>query len=574
MDRKNFYDVMWRTPESDEYEAAAPAVQAHFHALRAEEALRRGDCVYAEREARLASERFVRAAAAVGTSKRTVDALLLLAENYEFRAKLARVEIGGSLTSSAKDSGRPVANGSGEKGEATPLGAAPELSTSTAATARATAVENVASGGAGHDPAVVAAAESQLNVAAAEMEELWRRLQELGLSGAGSSDKNNVLVSSRHLSSSLGDSFCLLPAKTKSSVGVHGTAIDGESTLRAAVAARMRNQRLRLMEQQYGQRAILDERFHKQQQQRFSVGGGAGPTGGLSPHSGNGIGGQHSYGPDRAGRNAHSEDPHHFSHDRRSSSSSSTSSSTGAQPAGAEVEALQETIAHQKYEIVRLLNTVKTLSAENTKLLKKCDTLTSVQSENRELSESMEKFKTHYNQKLVMIKRALEEWRRQRNSAAAASPPLAASPGPSTPPGPSNLSSAGSAPDPNAHTAALEAKLKLQEQQLAQLAEAVKTKDDQLSKYEKWYKTLKAGAKAKQRSQGGGANGGASPSMSGSDSFGGAVLPRDSFTSSSSFHVHQSGFGYSSSSSSSSVSEDAPNGGGGRPPAHPTRRAL
>lgn len=27
--------------------------------------------------------------------------------------------------------------------------------------------------------------------------------------------QNNVLMSSRHLSSSLGDSFCLLPAKTK-----------------------------------------------------------------------------------------------------------------------------------------------------------------------------------------------------------------------------------------------------------------------------------------------------------------------------------------------------------------------
>lgn len=35
-----------------------------------------------------------------------------------------------------------------------------------------------------------------------------------------------------------------------------------------------------------------------------------------------------------------------------------------------DMESLQETVAHQKYEIVRLLNTVKTLSSENTKLLK------------------------------------------------------------------------------------------------------------------------------------------------------------------------------------------------------------
>lgn len=35
-----------------------------------------------------------------------------------------------------------------------------------------------------------------------------------------------------------------------------------------------------------------------------------------------------------------------------------------------DAESLEETIAHQKLEIVRLLNTVKTLSTENTKLVK------------------------------------------------------------------------------------------------------------------------------------------------------------------------------------------------------------
>lgn len=43
----------------------------------------------------------------------------------------------------------------------------------------------------------------------------------------------------------------------------------------------------------------------------------------------------------------------------------------GAAPGNHEdVESLEETIAHQKLEIVRLLNTVKTLSTENTKLVK------------------------------------------------------------------------------------------------------------------------------------------------------------------------------------------------------------
>lgn len=175
---------MWRAAESDDYEAAAPAVQAHFHALRAEDALRRGDCAAAEREARLASERFVQAAARAGTSKRTVDALLLLAENYEFRAKLARAETGSSSNSpgvKTKGSSNAGAETTGEREAATAPATRTEAGTAPTAVTTTT--------GGAHDPAVVAAAEGQLSVAAAEMEELWRRLQEIGLSGAGSSDK-------------------------------------------------------------------------------------------------------------------------------------------------------------------------------------------------------------------------------------------------------------------------------------------------------------------------------------------------------------------------------------------------
>lgn len=84
------------------------------------------------------------------------------------------------------------------------------------------------------DPKAGIAVEAQLNVAAAEMEELWKRLNEIGLSGGNNSEKvggvhrcteivsiilvsvqANLLMASRHLSSSLGDSFCLLPTKAR-----------------------------------------------------------------------------------------------------------------------------------------------------------------------------------------------------------------------------------------------------------------------------------------------------------------------------------------------------------------------
>ncbi|GAB9467868.1 hypothetical protein Gpo141_00005200 [Globisporangium polare] len=557
---------MWKVVENDEYEAASPAVQAHFHALRTEDALRREDFAVAEREGRLASDRFVQAAAGVA-SKRTVDALLLLAENYEYRAKVAQARMpqpaqektvvvnrGGGGRGLQHAGGKDSAGGgkdrsSRETKDETPDDDTDSASTTTRGFARTASKRSASTGADAHNPAASAAAETQLSLAAAEMEELWRKLQEIGLSSAGSADKNNVLMSSRHLSSSLGDSFCLLPAKTKASVGVHATAIDGGSTLRAAVASRMRNQRLRLMEQQYGQRGIMDDRFHKQQRSSNSPSS----RGSSDPHA-HGKGNSGNGGADRTS-------VANVQLDRRNSSSGNGPNS--ALQSASDIEGLQETVAHQKYEIVRLLNTVKTLSSENTKLLKKCDTLANVQGENKEIQESMEKFKVHYNQKLVMIKRALEEWRRQRNSTSERSV------SPST----ANQTQ-GDVAQYEQRNGVLEKKLELQEQQLAQLTESVKAKDEQLAKYEKWYKTLKAGAKAKQRSQSGtgmngsvGAGGGSSMmSMSGSnsiDSFGGAV-PRDSFTSSS-FHDY------------SGASEDALGGGsmnGGRPPAHPNRRAL
>ncbi|KAF4038865.1 hypothetical protein GN244_ATG08846 [Phytophthora infestans] len=472
----------WKAVESEEYESSAPAVQAHFHAVRAEEALRRDDYVQAEKEGHLASEKFLQAAQRV-SDKRTIDALVLLAENYEYRSKVARTR--NPRPVEAEEEKVRVDGGRHRADERERSAEQPEIRTETP------------------DPEGAQKTETQLNVAAAEMEELWRRLNEIGLSSPGSADKN-LLMSSRHLSSSLGDSFCLLPAKTRTTIGVVATAVDGGSTLRAAVASRMRNQRQRLMEQQLGGR--LDPRR----------------SGGTST---NGNGSATSRYQDGRGSSGDGDD-------------------SGGQ---GDFVGLQETVAHQKMEIVRLLNTVKTLSSENTKLVKKCEALTNIQAENREIRDSMDLFKKDYNQKLVMIKRALEEWRRQRNNGTLPSPQ------PSTTTG---------------GNSALESKLKMQEEQIAKLMEEARLKDDRIAKYDKWYKTLKAGAKAKQLSQS--RDGGNVASSFSSSSFvpnGGG--PSNSFTNSSSFHAYSPGSEESTGSSATSSSRQF-----SRPPAHPNRRAL
>ncbi|KAG1699763.1 hypothetical protein DVH05_012657 [Phytophthora capsici] len=477
----------WKAVESEEYESSAPAVQAHFHAVRAEEALRRDDYIHAEKEGYLASEKFLQAAQRV-SDKRTIDALMLLAENYEYRAKVARSR-----------NPRPLKTEEKTKEEAQPH--AEDKNDVVQEVTQAEVDARIEA----PDPKEALKADTQLNVAAAEMEELWRRLNEIGLSSPGSADKN-LLMSSRHLSSSLGDSFCLLPAKARTSIGVVATAVDGGSTLRAAVASRMRNQRQRLMEQQLGGRAPLDPRR-------------------AAPPNGNDLA------------------DYRYQDGRAASGSESDSSTDQADYGG-----LQETVAHQKMEIVRLLNTVKTLSSENTKLVKKCEALTNVQAENREIRESMDLFKKDYNQKLVMIKRALEEWRRQRNSGVQAPPPPSSAVGVSS---------------------ALESKLKMQQEQIDKLMEDAKAKDDRIAKYDKWYKTLKAGAKAKQLSQSrDGRNGGSSFSSSSSFVQNGGSSSSNSFTSSS-FHDYSPGSGESTGSSSSSTSRQF-----SRPPAHPNRRAL
>lgn len=115
--------------------------------------------------------------------------------------------------------------------------------------------------------------------------------------------------------------------------------------------------------------------------------------------------------------------------------------------------------------------------------------------------------------------------------------------------------------------------------------------DDQLSKYEKWYKTLKAGAKAKQRSQSHHQDGPAGgPSATNSfSSIDAGSMTSDGGTGSGYGRTSTNGTSYNSFTSSSSFHDpSAAIGIGGRdlnaysnaynnasrPPAHPNRRVL
>ncbi|CEG45048.1 uncharacterized protein PHALS_01375 [Plasmopara halstedii] len=472
----------WKAVESEEYGSSSPAVQAHFHAVRAEKALRHDDYIQAEKEGHLASEKFLQAAQCV-SDKRTIDALMLLAENYEYRAKVARAR--NPCPVKTEDT---VKEHQTEDEKERTLEQQQELDVEIS------------------DPLDAQRTETQLNVAAAEIEELWRRLNEIGLTSPDSTDKN-VLMSSRHLSSSLGDSFCLLPAKGRKTIGVVATAVDGGSTLRAAVASRMRNQRQRLIEQQLGSKAPVDARS-------------------LS----NTL-----------------KDGNNYTSQRGQDGQTSLGSGERLGEAQRDYESLLETVSNQKLEIVRLLNSVKALSSENTKLVKECEAMTNVQAENLKIRELMEIFKKDYNQKLVMIKRALEEWRRQQNVVAQAQQT-------------NNTAIGGN----------LESRIKMQEETIARLTEEAKIKDDRIAKYDKWYKTLKAGAKAKQlnRSRDSGNDTSSFSSSSAFVQYGDGTLvgSSSSFTNSSSFHNDCS---EDSADSTSSTSRQY-----SRPPAHPNRRAL
>uniref|UniRef100_M4BZ74 Uncharacterized protein n=1 Tax=Hyaloperonospora arabidopsidis (strain Emoy2) TaxID=559515 RepID=M4BZ74_HYAAE len=128
----------------------------------------------------------------------------------------------------------------------------------------------------------------------------------------------------------------------------------------------------------------------------------------------------------------------------------------------------------------------------------------------------------------------------------------------------------------------LQDKVAQQKMEIARLLNTVKTlssensklvNDDRIAKYDKWYQTLKAGAKAKQLSQSRESSNGAS-SFSSSNSFvqsGGRSLSGSSgsYTNGSNFRGHSPGqLEFAGSSSSSTPHQFS------RPPAHPNRRAL
>lgn len=82
------------------------------------------------------------------------------------------------------------------------------------------------------------------------------------------------------------------------------------------------------------------------------------------------LGGRGPLDPRRSGgtpTNDNGSTPYRYQ-DGRTSAGGGNESANGQ----GDFEGLQDTVAHQKMEIVRLLNTVKTLSSENTKLLKVC----------------------------------------------------------------------------------------------------------------------------------------------------------------------------------------------------------
>lgn len=129
----------------------------------------------------MAGGKFLQAARLV-RDKRTVDALLLLAENYEYRAKVAR-ERNPAPVEDEDEEGEGDAGGAGDGaggGSLLPKEDGEAADRELAAETDGKSVER-------QDTS--AATEAQLNMAAVEMEELWRRLHEIGLSSGGASDK-------------------------------------------------------------------------------------------------------------------------------------------------------------------------------------------------------------------------------------------------------------------------------------------------------------------------------------------------------------------------------------------------
>ncbi|OQR85490.1 hypothetical protein ACHHYP_11763 [Achlya hypogyna] len=271
---------------------------------------------------------------------------------------------------------------------------------------------------------------TSMHEVASEMEDLHERLKALGLSGyAPNAAARQSAASRQYLSSDLGDSFCLLPTGNRMPVV---SRVDGETTLKAAYGNRSKNYRERYI----GQLSTAPT-------SRLSI-----PTSIKEDET--------MSSPDKP---LHEDDV----------------LSTSPPPDAGHMEHLKATLAQQKHELARLTHTVKTLSAENAKLRQEAQDTAGLREENQRLAQSMESFKLEYNQKFLVLKRALEEWRRQQQRHEAKPAAM------------------------NIEDSQLVASLRAE---LDAAHASAQEKDAQLKKYEAWFTSLKASARAKQQTRG------------------------------------------------------------------------
>ncbi|ETV98806.1 hypothetical protein, variant 1 [Aphanomyces invadans] len=357
------------------------AFMGHEYALEAEECAQAGNLRRAEQLERLASSSYLRAMDSVRQEdKKTRAALKLIADNHEQRAMRWHRTLTMNQSPHAATTAAAVGPSHIVTTTATPTPSErygpfdlmpPTNDPNTTSTATTHADDDKS---------------LSLRTAASEMEELYERLKELGLGPSASrghpsqphhhaqnshqSMPQQQHLMKQHLSSDLGDSFCLLPKASlgkapSSSLAAH--RVDGGATLKAAAAHRMKNQREMLMEKQ-GSRRSFDHALTTPEKAMH----------------------QPSASPASAER---------------------TTSSDGSMDV--EIDQLRTALAHQKFEANRLMHTIKTLGSENARLIQDTESMARLREENKRLVHAMDEFKAEYHQKFAVLKRALEEWWRQ-----------------------------------------------------------------------------------------------------------------------------------------------------------------
>jgi hypothetical protein len=155
--------------------------------------------VTAEKEDRAASEKFLQVAKLID-DRRTIEILVLLAESYEHRAnewkarvnmfqepeEQKHVELSNKNTSTAT---QPKSEKKDKVTFAAPSKQILSKEITASCTPRSRNDADIPFAEKQSNAAVVNTTENQLTQAAAEMEELWQRLNEIGLARNGSSDK-------------------------------------------------------------------------------------------------------------------------------------------------------------------------------------------------------------------------------------------------------------------------------------------------------------------------------------------------------------------------------------------------